>query len=342
MITIKDLAKLAGVSVSTVSRALSNSRKVSPEIKQNIEQLAKQYGYTPNSAARSLVKKDTNAIGIVVSNLHDPFFHDLILGFEAGAADCDYHIVFCSTMGQKENNLSYLKYLSNGIVNGIILYGTYRSDESSIREIHASGFPLFLIENKIDGLNINYLTVDNKNGVYSAVRYLHKHGHRRIAYIAGIQNKQVCIDRLEGFRAASEELNLPVDSSYIMFLEKSTSDAVAYTDQLLDRNVSERPTAILCYDDDTASKVITRAMERGLCIPRDLSVMGFDSQTIPPAGYIGPAITSVSQPLYDIGYDSVVQMVRYLSGIERNTVERKYNTNIDEKKTVAFLDEFRR
>lgn len=335
LITIKDLAKIAGVSVSTVSRALSNSRKVTPDIKANIEKIAKQYGYTPNTAARSLVKKDTNAIGIVVTNLHDPFFHDLLMGFEAGAAECDYHIVFCSTMGHKENDIGYLKYLSNGIVDGLILYGIYRFDEAFIREIHTTGFPLLLIENKIEGLNVNVFTVDNKNGVYHSVQYLYRRGHRRIAYIAGIQNKQVCIDRLEGFRMAATELGLADYPEYTMILENSTDDAIEFTDRLLDMDAAERPTAVLCYDDATAAKVIMRAMERNVRIPQDLSVMGFDSQIIPPMGYKGPAITSVSQPLYDIAFDSVVQMSRYLSGQTKDIIERKYETRIDEKETVA-------
>ena len=336
MVTIKEIAQKAGVSPATVSRVLTNSRNVNPEIKKNVLRIADESGYSPNVAARSLVKKGTKAIGVVVTNLHDPFFHDLILGFEAGAVESDYNVVFCSTMGKNEQEKqSYLKYLSNGVVDGIILYGTYRFDEVFVRELHTSGFPLVLIENQVEGVKTNVFLIDNRQGQYNAVRYLHKFGHRRIAYIAGKQNKQVCTERLEGYHAAIRDLMLPDDAVYTRFLSHSSDDAGDIMEDFLQMPDDIRPTAVLCYDDAAAAQAIMRAMSQGFRVPEDVSVMGFDNQTIPPSGYVGPRITSVSQPLYEIGFDSIIQLARYISDQKKEQIIRTYSTTIAEKDSVT-------
>ncbi len=336
MVTIKEIAQKAGVSPATVSRVLTNSRTVQSELKARVLRIAEECGYSPNTAARSLVKKGTNAIGVVVNNLHDPFFHDLILGFESGAMESDFNVVFCSAMGKnQQEKQSYLRYLSNGVVDGIILYGTYRFDERFIRELHTSGFPLFLIENRVEGVETHDFLVDNRQGVYNAARYLHKYGHRRIAYIAGKQNKSVCAERLEGYRDAVRDLMLPVDGRYTRFLCNGSEDGAEIMANFMALPKGERPTAVLCYDDAAAASAIRQAIGMGIRVPEDVSVMGFDNQTIPPNGYRGPAITSVSQPLFEIGFDSILLLSRYLRGDRGERITRTYATSIAEKESVA-------
>ena len=133
MVTIKKIAREAGVSLATVSRVLTNSRPVRPELHERVMNVAHELGYVPNTAARALVKRRTDSIGVVVNNLHDPFFHDLIRGFEAGAAQTDYNVVFCSAMSRaRQLKQRYVRYLSNGVVDGIILYASYDSDEAVV------------------------------------------------------------------------------------------------------------------------------------------------------------------------------------------------------------------
>ena len=125
MVTIREIAQQSGVSLATVSRVLTNSRPVQPELRERVMEVARELGYVPNTAARALVKRRTDAIGVVVNNLHDPFFHDLIRGFEAGASETDYNVVFCSAMGREmQRKQRYVRYLSHGVVDGIILYGS--------------------------------------------------------------------------------------------------------------------------------------------------------------------------------------------------------------------------
>lgn len=339
MVTIREIAQQSGVSLATVSRVLTNSRPVQPELRERVMEVARELGYVPNTAARALVKRRTDAIGVVVNNLHDPFFHDLIRGFEAGASETDYNVVFCSAMGREmQRKQRYVRYLSNGVVDGIILYGSYDFDEALVRELHATGFPFFLIESSVEGVQTNNFLIDNEGGVYNAVRYLHRHGHRRIAYIAGRLEKRVCVERLHGYYKAMQDLCLEVPAEYVRYIEEDSSDGRALMAQFLALPAKVRPTAVLCYDDAVASHAIRCALEQGLRVPQDISIMGFDNQTIPPNGYKGPAITSVSQPLYEIGFDSIILLSQILRGERESGITKQYQTHIAEKESVAYLE----
>ncbi len=339
MVTIREIAQQSGVSLATVSRVLTNSRPVQPELRERVMEVARELGYVPNTAARALVKRRTDAIGVVVNNLHDPFFHDLIRGFEAGASETDYNVVFCSAMGREmQRKQRYVRYLSNGVVDGIILYGSYDFDEALVRELHATGFPFFLIESSVEGVQTNNFLIDNEGGVYNAVRYLHRYGHRRIAYIAGRLEKRVCVERLNGYYKAMQDLCLEVPAEYVRYIEEDSSDGRALMAQFLALPAKVRPTAVLCYDDAVASHAIRCALEQGLRVPQDISIMGFDNQTIPPNGYKGPAITSVSQPLYEIGFDSIILLSQILRGERESGITKQYQTHIAEKESFAYLE----
>ncbi|HIW54920.1 MAG TPA: LacI family transcriptional regulator [Candidatus Ruthenibacterium merdigallinarum] len=336
MVTIKEIARQSGVSSATVSRVLTNSRPVQPELRERVTEVARQLGYVPNTAARALVKRRTNAIGVVVNNLHDPFFYDLIRGFEAGAMQTDFNVVFCSAMGREiQQKQRYVRYLSNGVVDGIILYGSYDFDEALARELHAAKFPFFLIESSIDGVKTNNFLIDNEGGVYSAVHYLYNRGHRRIAYIAEKLAKRICAERLKGYYRAMQELGLDLPEKQVRYIEEDYRDGYSIMEHFLSYPPEQRPTAVLCYDDAVASYAVRCAMDKGFCVPGDISVMGFDNQTVLPDGYQGPAITSVAQPLYEIGFDSILSLSQILRGERKETITKLYQTHIAEKETVA-------
>ena len=335
MITIKNVAEKSGYSIATVSRVINNNRPVDPAIKARVTEVIKELNYVPNAAARTLVKRCTDAIGVVVNNLHSPFFHDLILGFEAGAAECEFNVVFCSAMGREaQQKQRYVRYLSNGVVDGLILYGSYKFDEDMVRELHKSGYPLILIESVVEGVDTNYFLIDNYQGVSGAVKYLHEKGHKKIAYIAGKQDKKVAVDRLEGYKDAMNGLGLPVRDGWLQIISEN-SDECECVKVLL--NMPKVPTAVLCYDDVVAAQVISYATEIGLKVPKHLSVMGFDNQRILPDGYMGPLITSVSQPLYEIGFDSIFLLSQILKGQIKGRFVKNYATAIAEKDTVAVI-----
>lgn len=335
-ITIKDVAKASGVSLATVSRVVNGTDMVSEATKEKVMEAVRSLGYNPNNAARALVSHKTNAIGIVVHNLHDPFFYDLIRGFETGAQQTKYNVIFCSVLGSDiKSKEKYLKYLTNGVVDGIILYGSYLTDESVTRYLKdRDAMKYVMIENDIPDFSCNKLLIDNTGGAQSAIRYLKNKGHHSIAHICGNPNKKVTIDRLNGYLNEMRVAGLEIHDGYIG--HTSTDYKSGYERMREMMELPCRPSAVFCSDDAIASYAIRAATDMGLCVPKDVSVIGFDNQTILPDCYRGPRITTVEQPLYQIGYDSVALLSQQLEDQKTVTNVRKtYETRIVEKETVA-------
>lgn len=335
-ITIKDVARVSGVSLATVSRVINGTDMVSDKTKEKVMDAVKKLGYNPNSAARALVSQKTNAIGIVVHNLHDPFFYDLIKGFETGAQHTKYNVIFCSVLGANiQSKEKYLRYLTNGVVDAVILYGSYLTDESVIQYLkNRNSLRYVMIENDVKDFNCNKLLIDNMGGAQSAIEYLLEKGHRNIAHICGNPNKKVTIDRLNGYINGMRQNGMEIHDGYIAH---SSTDYRSGYDRMLEMlELPTPPSAVFCSDDAIASYAVRAALEKGLRVPEDISVIGFDNQTILPDNYKGPQITSVSQPLYQIGYDSIDLLSRQLEGQEdKPFTEKIYKTRIIEKDTVA-------
>lgn len=335
MATIKDIAREAGVSLATVSRVINHMDNVSDEVRERVEAVIKRLGYNPNNAARALVMKKTNSIGIVVNNLHDPFFYDLIRGFENGAKNTSYNVVFCSVLGgDVETKERYIKYLTNGVVDAVVLYGSYLSDERIVSYLKDSSVNFAMIENDIPELNCNKLLIDNYNGSKHAVEYLISMGHNDIAYICGNPNKKVSVERLNGYLDTMHKYNLNISDGYIQYTTSSYQSGYDKMKYLM--KLDRRPTAVYCADDAIASKAVTAAMDMNLRVPEDVSIMGFDNQTVLPDGYKGPDITSMAQPLFEIGVDSIQLLVNQLDNKETGseTIRKVYDTYLVDKDTV--------
>ena len=334
--TIKEVAQLSQVSLATVSRVINGGQGVRPELQERVMQAVEALGYYPNEAARSLVNKETGSIGVIVNNLHDPFFYDLLRGFEHGAQESSYNVVFCSVpSGASSEKDKYVKYLTNGVVDGIILYGSYVSDKPLVHYLHnETTCDYIIIENNIPEVNCNELLVDNIKGVQQAVSYLAELGHRKIAHIGGDLNKMVSADRLNGYISTMQSLGLPIKAVYI---QNTTEDYhIGYTCMQNLMNLDDPPTAVFCCDDAIASYAIRAALDKGLSVPGDVSVVGFDNQRILPDQYRGPAITSVEQPLYDIGKDSILLLTQRLQdGKRKEPLCKIYSTELIIKESAG-------
>ena len=199
MKTIKDVAAYSGVSLTTVSRVVNGSDKVSPKTKAKVDQAIKELGYFPNNAARSLVKKQTDSIAILLRNIHDPFFTDLIRGIEDASASLGRNIIFCSPGKDEKVRDRYIEYLTNGISDAIILYGSLFTDKAMVEHLQEVGFPFLLIENNFQMMPVNQFLIDNVAGARDAVNYLIRHNHKRIAHVMGNPNKKVILERLNGY-----------------------------------------------------------------------------------------------------------------------------------------------
>ncbi len=334
MATIRDIAREAGVSLATVSRVINHMDNVSDEARERVEAVIKRLGYNPNNAARSLATKKTNTIGVIVNNLHDPFFYDLIKGFEYGSRNTKYNVIFCSVLGgDVDMKERYIKYLINGIVDGVVLYGSYLSDVKVVDGLRYSNVNYVMIENDIQGLECNKLLIDNYGGAGKAVEYLVSMGHKNIAYICGNLNMRVSVDRLNGYLDTMRKNNLNIADGYVQYSTAGYESGYDIMKNIM--RLENPPTAVFCNDDAIASKAVLAALDMGVRVPEDVSIMGFDNQRLLPDGYKGPDISSVAQPLYDIGRESIEILAKQLddeNGTEK--VRVVYDTYLVEGDTV--------
>lgn len=334
--TIKDVARISGVSLATVSRVINKTGYVSPELSEKVLSAIRSTGYHPNQAARALVQRRTDSIGVIVHNLHDPFFCDLIRGFEDAAAETSYNVIFASVVGGNlQSKEKYLRYLSGGVVDAVVIYGSYMSDEDMIRYVSSSAnIDYLLIENDIRDLQCNKLLINNLQGACSAVDYLIGKGHSDIAHICGNPNKKITIDRLSGYLETMRSRGLEVKEGYLQHTSSDYRSGYARMQDLL--KLPNRPSAVFCSDDAIASFAVRAALDAGLRVPQDISIMGFDHQVNLPERYRGPDITTVKQPLYEIGFDSISILSRHLkAGTEHSPERKEYDTQIIEQETVC-------
>jgi DNA-binding LacI/PurR family transcriptional regulator len=332
--TIKDIAKKAGVSITTVSRALNGYDDVSEKTRRRIREIAEELNYSPNAVARSLVSRKTRTIGLIISDINragakDAFAFEVLCGINDRAGELNYDLLLFSTSPKKQVEKSYKDLCRERKVEGAILSGL-RLDDPYLREvIEQDAFPCVLIDIPVTGETVGHVTSDNRNGALLAVRYLLDNGHRRIAMINGHDQAHVSRERLEGYREALEKQGLSFDPELVFngrFSEEGGAEA-AYEILLRHSDV----TAIFCASDLMALGAI-RALERmGRKVPEDISIVGFDDINI--ASYCHPKLTTIRQDKYELGYQAAQLLIDML---ENRTKNRKIllNNRLIERESV--------
>jgi len=297
-VSIKDIAKAAGVSHSTVSRALSDSPLVSDETKARIQRLAKEMGYSPDSLARSLVTRQTRTVGVVVTTIADPFIAEVVQGIEATAQDHGYTVILCSSGEAPEREIAAVETLRSKRVDGVIVTSS-RIGALYLEHLERIGVPIVLINNlnEDSGRYTFTVTVDNRHGGHLATRHLIDLGHRRIAYVTAPADHSSDLDRLTGYQQALSEAGLEPDPALII-PGNGRADGGERALEIL-RALDTPPAAVFCYNDMTAVGLMTAARGAGLSVPQDLAVAGFDD--IPFARYCHPPLTTIAQPKIDMG-----------------------------------------
>ncbi|GGA37097.1 LacI family DNA-binding transcriptional regulator [Paenibacillus physcomitrellae] len=329
MATIKDVAERAGLSTTLVSRYLNGRKGVSPDSREKIQSAIKELNYRPNGIARSLVLQKTQSIGIVLDNLCAPFAARLISGLEQGAEDFDkenkYNVLFCSSNGDLQKKKRHISYLTQGRVDGIIIYGSLTSDDTIIRELADSTFPFLLIENTVDDVNVDKVTIDNLEGAYRATEHLIKLGHKRIAHMAGNMNLKITLERMNGYIRALQDYQIPVQSDLILYPTFTPGEHHPSQDSDLrgDRSYYDAgylemkkmiaggslPDAIFFASDISAFGAIQAMEEAGIRVPEDISIIGFDDENPADYGCSCKPISTMRQPLYDLGYIGIKRLL---------------------------------
>jgi DNA-binding LacI/PurR family transcriptional regulator len=308
-LSIKDIAKAANVSYSTVSRALSDSPRVKPETKQRIQRIAAEMGYLPSAVARSLVTRRTNTIGVVVTTITDLFFAEVIHAIEETALKYEYNVILANSGGEPEHESEVIRALREKRVDGIILIAASSKGED-LRKEKAIDIPVVIINN-IQREHFGYsIGVDNIAGGREATQHLLALGHRRIALVAGPITEWDNVERQSGYEQALRAYGLPIDPELIVEGDNRPQGGMAAMQQLLALPVC--PTAIFCHNDATALGVMRAAHAAGLRIPQDVSVVGFDDIDLAP--FFEPPLTTIAQPKREMGEIAVQMTLDLLAG----------------------------
>ncbi|ACL69178.1 LacI family DNA-binding transcriptional regulator [Halothermothrix orenii] len=300
MATIKDIAKIAGVSTATVSRVINNYPDVSEKTKKKILKIMKENNYRPNSVARSLSTSKSNIIGIFFTDhfntgIHHPFFREVIYGLEKIFDEKGYDILYFTNRKWGEN-FSYVEKCHDRQVDGVVLMGVPKTD-SNIPKLLDSDIPTVFVDLDIVGKKASYVISDNYRGAEMAVNYLHSLGHTRIGMIMGISSTKVTNDRLLGYQTAIKNLGLVYNSQWI--LDGRYTEEGGYQAMSKYLEMDERPTAIFCQSDSMAIGAMQAIHEAGMSVPEDFSLIGFDD--IEVSRYVNPALTTIKQDKIGLG-----------------------------------------
>jgi DNA-binding LacI/PurR family transcriptional regulator len=310
-VSIKDLAQLANVSQSTVSRALRNSHLVNPGTAEKIQQLARESGYRASLVARSLVTRETKAIGCVVSSITDPFVAQVISGVYEAATQNGYAVLFANSNTDPEREIEAVLSFQDRRVDGILVVASRVGDRYGAH-LASMRLPIVLINNQHSATHIHSLMIDNVAAAREATRHLADAGHRRIAYIGSTGGQFSDEERLQGYRSVMDEFGVAADPDLIVYGEGTPSGGERAMNQLL--ALKQRPTAVFCYDDLLALGAYQAIHAAGLAIPKDMSVVGFDDVFF--AAYAVPPLTTMRQPMLSMGKGAMELLVNLCCGRE--------------------------
>jgi LacI family transcriptional regulator len=305
-VTINDVARAAGVSVSTVSRVLNGKDDVARDTEAHIQEVIRDLEYTSSLAARSMRSERTNMIGLIMPDIAGAYAREIMLGVNRAIAESDYDLLLFTTgdvrkYGTATHEQQYVSMLGNSIADGVIIV-------APVTEALITDTPVVSIDPVMGHPGYPAIHATNYQGAVDAMNYLIGLGHRRIGFIAGRPELESAVRRLKGYRDALRQANIEIDESLIVTGDFTTGTAERCARQLLD--YKEPPTAIFAANDQSAFGVYHVAQERGLRIPEDLSLIGFDN--LPEAAYIN--LTTIDQFLSEMGYQATKTLFQLIEG----------------------------
>jgi DNA-binding LacI/PurR family transcriptional regulator len=310
-VTIKDIARAAGVSHSTVSRALKGNPRISPETTTRIQQLAQQMGYTPSAVAQSLLTRQTLTIGMVITTIADPFITKVVEGVEGVAQAAGYSVFLSTSHNYPDREMAVVETFQRRRVDAIIVTSS-RVGSLYSSQLDQIKVPIVLINNQEEGEYLYSVAVDDVQGAQLAVKHLISLGHGRIGYIGAANRPKSNRRRQVGYRAALEEKGILPDPDLI--LSPVASDDFERGEMVLEHFLAAKATAVLCYNDLTAIGLLVACQQHGISVPKQLSVVGFDD--IEPALYVTPPLTTIHQPRLKLGQLAMSMVLKLLNNKE--------------------------
>jgi DNA-binding LacI/PurR family transcriptional regulator len=302
-ISIGDIARAAGVSHSTVSRALHDNPLISVDVREQIQRLAREMGYTPNAIAQSLQQQTTNTIGLVVTSIADPFYADVVRGIEAEARKASLSVFLSASHNDPDQELAVIETFHRRRVDGILVASSRISGSQVARLAHVR-VPTVLLntEDEAHYDDMHSVRVDDYSGARMIVGHLTGLGHQRIGYIGAGNRPNANQRRLSGFRDALAEVGVTTQPEWVEVApaeDELHKDDVAAGHTLLASLLYAGVTAVFCFNDMIAIGALTACREQGIAVPAALSIVGFDD--IELARYVSPPLTTIHQPKVRLG-----------------------------------------
>jgi LacI family transcriptional regulator len=331
MSSIKEVAREAGVSTATVSHVINNTRYVSDEVRARVMKAVEQCRYYPNAHARSLASGKSKIIGLVISDIVNPFFPELVKSIEAAAFERGYDIMLSNTNYDTERTSHYVRRFIERKIAGVAVM-TSEMDKKLIDELAHREVPVVFLDVGEPGLHMNNLRVDYDEGIEQAILHLVALGHRRIAFIGGNTNLRSSRRRLEAFRKTMQQL-FPDAPEMVFYGNFKIEGGQRAASEILATQRENMPTAVVCANDLTAIGAISEFEAANLNVPRDISIVGFDN--IAFAALTKPALTTVNLPLNELGRRAIEVLIRSVEDSEQQGIEIRIPTNLIIRQSTA-------
>lgn len=312
MPTMKDIARLANVSTSTVSHVINNSRFVSDEIREKVMAVVRQLNYTPSSLARSLKIKETKTIGMLVTASDNPFFAEVIGAVERYCSRHDYNLILSTTDGDNQRLQKNLQTLFQKQVDGLLLMCA-EPNEQHLQYLNLN-LPTVIMDWWPTELNADKILENSELGGYLATKTLISHHHRDIAIITGNFQKPIARNRLNGYKKALIEAGIPLRKEWIIESQFDFEGGINGMEKIL--RLNPQPTAVFACSDTIAIGAYQTAWRHGLSIPQDISIIGYDDITL--ARYLSPPLSTVHQPKTELGELAVETLLERIKNSQKN------------------------
>ncbi|HMH22312.1 MAG TPA: LacI family DNA-binding transcriptional regulator [Puia sp.] len=326
-LTIKDIARALNLSISSVSKALRGSHEISEETKKTVLDYAREHNYRPNPIAQSLKRGQSKSIGVIVANIDNNFFSQVINGIESIAHNKDYNVIITQSKESYEREVLNTEHLSSRSVDGLIIsLSAETRNTDHLKKLHNKGLPIVLFDRVTDDIDTHTITADNYKGAYEGTRHLLQQGFRRIAHITSSDSLSITLERLEGYKKALEDAGLTPDEKYIKFcqhggmIQEETNQALLELLQLKDK-----PDAIFTASDRLSTTTLSLLRKMQIRIPQQVALVGFTNSI--SAEIFNPSLTAVSQPALEMGQqatDMLIQLIeskRPLVEFEKRVLE---------------------
>lgn len=318
-VTIKDVARMAEVSISTVSRVINDSKPVSPEARRRVLKAIEELGYKPNEVARSLVTKKSNIIGIIVDDIGSSYVAQIIRGVEEVGRMYNYDLLLCSSYGDKESELRFSQLLMQKQVAGIIIVSEILNNDV-LSFLDMSRIPFVYLNKYYNVLESPNVSINNKEASDKVMRHLAEEGHRRIAYVTQEKDVELTIEKhkLEAYREWMA--NLGEDTIVFEVDGHEIENGYELGNRIVERLLEGKVTAVYCCEDEIAIGLINYLYDHNIKVPEDISVVGYGDITL--ASYFRPMLTTIKEPYYDIGAVSIRRILKVLQGekVEEQTI----------------------